>query len=52
MSLGPLIPQKECPREHLSDVLKEKLCLAYSVICLREFLMRRDTCFDPDARRN
>ena len=33
----------------LGDALREKLCLAYHVVGLREFMMRRDTCLDPDA---
>ena len=31
------------------DVLREKLCLAYLVVCLQEFLMRWDMCLDPGA---
>jgi len=27
----------------------EKLCLVYPIVCLREFLMRWDTCLDPSA---
>ena len=33
----------------LGNALSEKLCLAFPIICLREFLMRWDTCLDPDA---
>jgi len=44
---GQWIPRKnECPREQLGDVLREKLCLMYLVVCLHEFLMRWDTCLD------
>ena len=36
----------------LGDTLREKLCLAYHVVCLHEFLMRRDTCLDPNPDQN
>ena len=36
--------QKERSQEELDDVCKEMLSLAYLVVCLREVLMRRDTC--------
>ena len=32
-SLGPLSPQKECPREQLGDALREKLFWMY-IVCL------------------
>ena len=48
VSSRPLIPQKEeCPQEQLGDALREKLCLVYPVVCLREFLIRWDMCLDP-----
>ena len=47
MSSGWLtLQKKEYPRERLDDVPREKTYLAYPFVCLREFLMRRDTCPD------
>jgi len=50
VSSGLLIPRKEeCPQAQLDDALREKLCLAYPIVYLLEFLIRRDTCLDFDA---
>ena len=46
MSSGRFTLRKEeCSRERVGDVPREKHCLAYAIVCLREFLMR-DTCPD------
>jgi len=48
--LGPLIPRKEeCPWSSWVMFFREKLCLAYTVVCLWEFLMRWDMCLDPSV---